>query len=153
MLINVSLTIGDGFKYDIFISAHHEVRDIVEKRIIAPLETSYQPSYHICWHERDFEVGVPIMEQIAQAVEQSRKILFIFSESFMQSSFCQFELELALHRLLVTRTRCLVPIALSEAAVPGKLKKRITYWPMLDPNVGNLLEDITKLIGNNSNIH
>ena len=123
------------------------MKQTVQERIMAPLETVCQPSYRICWHERNFEVGVPIMEQIADAVEQSRKVLFVFSENFMQSSFCQFELDLALHRLLTSRTRCLVPIALSETAVPRKLKRQVTYLPWADPSKDNFVNKVTNLIG------
>ena len=96
---------------------------------------------------RNFLAGIPIMEQITDAVYQSRKVVFVFSEHFMESTFCRMELEQAMHRLLTSRTRCLVPIVLSEEAVPQELKSKLTYWPLVNAQEENLLEKITKLIG------
>lgn len=136
-----------GFKYDIFISAHDEARQFAEDRVLLPLESGFNPPYKVCWHHRDFIVGIPIVDQIADTIQQSRKVVFIFSEHFVNSRFCCLELEQALHRLTVTRTRCVIPIALSEDSVPDKLKHRITYWPIVSVEEEDFLEKITTLIG------
>jgi len=139
--------VAKGFCYDVFISAHDECRELVENMILLPLERDCNPPYIICWHMRNFIAGIPIMEQITDAVYQSRKVVFVFSEHFMESTFCRMELEQAMHRLLTSRTRCLVPIALSEDAVPQELKSKLTYWPLVNVQEENLLERITKLLG------
>ena len=48
----------------------------------------------------------------------------------MESQFCRTELDLALHRMHSSRTRCLIPIALDEGCVPEELRGKITYWPL-----------------------
>ena len=140
-------SLGKGFTYDVFISAHDETRDLVYKNILLPLEQDSNPPYKVCWHLRDFTAGVPIAEQIADAVKQSRKIIFVFSGRFSESKFCQLELDQAIHRLITSRTRCLVPIALNEEAVPKKLKNILTYWPVVLASEHKWIERIKQLIG------
>lgn len=143
----VFLSAVQGFSYDVFISVHDEASDIAQEKILNPLEEECNPPYKVCWHHRDFIAGLPITEQIAEAVQTSRKVVFIFSEHFAQSKFCCLELEHTLHRLLMTRTRCLIPITLSEKVVPRELKRRITYWPVVNALEEDLTEKLTKLIG------
>lgn len=159
MLINTLKVIGyifhciiilvQGYQYDIFISAHNEIRNLVEENILKPLEQDCNPPYKICWHLRDFVAGVPIVEQICEAVTmESRKILFVFSDQFMDSIFCRIELDQAYHRLMTTQTRCLIPIALSEKSVPSKLKNTLTYLPVVLTNEHSFIRKLRELIGN-----
>lgn len=116
-----------GFTYDVFVCAHDEMRDWIEKVIVFPLENNCNPPYKICWHLRDFVTGLPINEQIVNAVYRSRKVAIIFSKHFMDSKFCQLELENAIYRQLESRTRCLLPITMRDELVPPKMKKNFTY--------------------------
>ena len=128
-----------------FICAHDEIRNWVEQVILLSLENEYNPPYKICWHLRDFIAGLPINEQIVNAIYNSRKVAIIFSEHFMDSKFCQLELEHALYRQLKSKTRCLLPITLSDELVPPELKRRLTY--MVLPDNKHLISKLTKLIG------
>ncbi len=101
----------------------------------------------MCWHLRDFVAGLSITEQIADAVNNSRKILFVFSDHFSESKFCQFELELAMKRLAVTNTRCVVPIATSEGAVPARVGQLLTYWPVVITSESNLIGRLQQILG------
>lgn len=120
----------------------------MQHKILRLLE-KHEPPYKVCWHLRDFIVGVPINEQISNSILQSRKIIFIFSEHFMESQFCRNELDQALHRFQTTYTRCILPIVLNEETVPKKLKSILTYWPLVNLNDANFLEMTTKLLGKN----
>lgn len=142
----IDLLTGSGFDYDVFLSAHDEVRGLVQHKILHQLE-SHDPPYKVCWHLRDFTVGLPINEQIATSILRSRKILFVFSEHFTESQFCCSELDQALHRFQTTRTRCILPIVLNEDTVPKKLKSVLTYWPLVNLNDAHFPEKITKLLG------
>ena len=122
------------------------MRGLVQHKILCQLE-KHEPPYKVCWHLRDFIVGVPISEQIATSIQQSRKILFVFSEHFTESQFCCTELDQALHRFQTTHTRCILPIVLNEDTVPKRLKSMLTYWPLVNLNDAHFLEKITKLLG------
>lgn len=97
-----------------------------------PLE-SHQPSYRVCWHHADFLAGRTILDNINEAVEKSRKVVFVFSNSFPKSDYCMAELARTLDRLQRTRTRCMVPIVLAEEGVPQELRSHVTYWPVVKP--------------------
>lgn len=122
---------GQNFVYDAFISAHDETKQFIQNCILQPLESisSFPVPYKLCWHSRDFIPGIPILEQIADCMAESRKIIVVFSEHFMESEFCRVELDVAIRRHQTTRTRCIVPVALSSRDVPDKVKQRITYLP------------------------
>ena len=137
--------------YDAFISAHDEVKNIVLDSILQPLESS--PSlYRLCWHSRDFLPGIPIMEQIARAMAKSRKIIFVFSEHFLQSEFCRVELKLAMNRYMRSCTRCIIPVTLADEHVPKQLRQTVTYLPILSTGESNVSEEITKVMGEFSTI-
>lgn len=53
-----------------------------------------------CIHHRDFIPGAPFVENMANSVLQSRKIIVVMSKHFFQSNHCDFELQIALQRLL-----------------------------------------------------
>lgn len=110
-----------------FVCAHDELRCWIEDVILFPLETTCHPPYKVCWHLRDFITGLPINEQIVNAIYQSRKIIIVFSAHFMESEFCQLELQHAIYRQLKSRTRCLVPMSLNSKLVPSLIKKNYTY--------------------------
>lgn len=122
------------------------MRGIVQHKLLQLLEKR-SPPYKVCWHLRDFIVGVPINEQITNSIQQSRKIIFVFSEHFVESQFCCSELDQALDRFQLTRTRCILPIVLDEETVPKKVKSILTYWPLVNLNDSNVLERITRILG------
>ena len=115
-----------------FLSCHREAEEFVITHIKMLLE-SHQPCYHICWHHVDFLPGRTILDNINEAVEKSRKVVFVFSNSFPESEYCMAELLKTLDRLQRTRTRCMVPIVLDEKGVPSELKNWVTYWPVVKP--------------------
>ena len=134
-----------GFTYDVFVCAHDELRGWIE-HVILPLEKK-DPPYKLCWHMRDFMAGLPIDQQMVDAVYKSRKVAIIFSKHFMESKFCQLELEYAMYRQLQTRTRCLVPITFSDGLVPIQLRRRLTYLLHKDDDqlVSKLIESLGRL--------
>ena len=50
--------------------------DLVETEIINYLE---ERGFKICWHQRDFIPGTNIAENIADATENSRRMIFVIS--------------------------------------------------------------------------
>lgn len=72
----------------------------------------------LCIHERDFDVGGAIVDNIVESVETSRKILIVLSINTLQSEWCQFEMNLA-QRRAVGGTHTIVVVLLSD--IPGRL--------------------------------
>ena len=133
---------AEGFKWDVFVSYHHETEEFVVKHIKTPLESNY----NVCWHHDDFIAGRTILDNITDAVDNSRKTIFVFSKSFSESDHCMSELRHSLYRLQNTRTRCVIPITLDTNAVPKELKSQVTYWPIIEVD-DNFYHNLTKAIG------
>lgn len=100
------------FNYDIFISYSDHDREWVLNSLLPNLES--KSKVNACLHERDFQVGISILENIISSIDRSRCILLVISQSFLRSQWCQFELHLAQHRLLETRREELILLFLEE---------------------------------------
>lgn len=86
----------DDFIYDVFVSYCDKDREWVLDHLIPNIEKRSEVT--ICLHERDFQVGLSILENIIQCMDQSRCLLLVISESFLRSNWCSFEMHLAQHR-------------------------------------------------------
>lgn len=86
----------DDYNYDVFVSYSDKDRPWVLDQLIPNLEKRSEIT--ICLHERDFQVGVGILENIIHSMDQSRCLLLVISESFLKSNWCSFEMHLAQHR-------------------------------------------------------
>ena len=69
----------------------------------------------LCVHERDFTPGNNIVDNIVECVESSKKIMMIFSDSFVRSQWCQFELALCM-RYVMDYDDALVIVCLNDVA-------------------------------------
>lgn len=83
------------FQYDVFISFSTLDYNWVRDNLTPVLE---RKRINYCIHSRDFIVGKAIMENIADSVYNSRKVLAVISHHYLASNFCREELEIALHR-------------------------------------------------------
>jgi TIR domain/Leucine rich repeat len=87
---------NDNYSYDVFVSYCDKDREWVLDHLIPNIER--RSEVRICLHERDFQVGLSILENIIQCMDQSRCLLLVISESFLKSNWCSFEMHLAQHR-------------------------------------------------------
>nr|XP_034302016.1 toll-like receptor 1 [Crassostrea gigas] len=84
---------GDDFAYDVFVAYNSDDRIWVISEMIPRLEN--EEHLKLCLHDRDFQVGKLIVDNITDAMHRSRKILIILSNSFAQSHWCRFETMMA----------------------------------------------------------
>ncbi|XP_071034400.1 toll-like receptor 6 [Parasteatoda tepidariorum] len=143
------------YKYDAFISYNSNDTSWIASSLIPALERQ-DPKLKLCIHDRDFEVGRFITENILEAIENSRKVILILTEEFVKSEWCMFELHMAQHRLFDETRDCLILIKLKK--VDKKFyTKHLKYlektrtcilWPdtLTDQHV--FWEKIRKLLGN-----
>lgn len=125
----------DIFLYDVFVSYSDQNRNWVLDEFIPNIEK--RESINVCLHERDFTVGYGILENIVSCMDRSRCLLLLVSEKFLESQWCQFEMNLAQHRLLETRREKLIVVLLEEIPLkkqPKTLKylmrtKTYIKWP------------------------
>ncbi|KAJ4443305.1 hypothetical protein ANN_04973 [Periplaneta americana] len=114
------------FNYDTFISYCDYNRDWVLDNLLPNLETN--SNLKVCLHERDFQVGISILENIIASMDQSRTILLVISQPFLRSQWCQFELHLAQHRLLETRREELILLFLED--IPKSMRPKTLQYLM-----------------------
>ncbi|GLH10563.1 Toll-like receptor Tollo [Gryllus bimaculatus] len=94
---NKTRRISQTYEYDAFICYSNADREWVIYELMEKLEGAPH-NYRICDHERDFILGSFISQNIVQSMHRSRHILFVLSETFFNSQWCLWELEMARHR-------------------------------------------------------
>lgn len=116
----------DVYLYDVFVSYSDHNREWVLEEFIPNVER--RETINVCLHERDFQVGCGILENIVSCMDRSRCLLLLISESFLLSQWCQFEMNLAQHRLLETRREKLILVLLED--IPTRKQPRTLKYLM-----------------------
>ncbi|RLW07013.1 hypothetical protein DV515_00004265 [Chloebia gouldiae] len=109
--------------FDAFISYSEHDADWTKENLLKTLEND---GFRICYHERDFKPGHPVLGNIFYCIENSHKVLFVLSPSFVNSCWCQYELYFAEHRVLNENLDSLIMIVLEDLpshSVPQKFSK------------------------------
>ncbi|KAM6298362.1 toll-like receptor 2 [Aegotheles albertisi] len=109
--------------FDAFISYSEQDANWTKENLLAKLEAD---GFKICYHERDFKPGHPVLGNIFYCIENSHKVLFVLSPSFVNSCWCQYELYFAEHRVLNENQDSLIMIVLEDLppnSVPQKFSK------------------------------
>lgn len=106
--------------YDVFIS--HSSKDVTfATEIQTELESQ---DFKCCIHIRDFTPGETILDNISNAIYGSRVTLAILSPDFVESEWCNSELQQALTRSM--RDHRVIPILYKNCQIPRELLHR-TY--------------------------
>ncbi|XP_055600158.1 uncharacterized protein LOC129749250 [Uranotaenia lowii] len=119
-------TVTTGYMYDVFVSYSEQDRQWVLDELLPNVEKTEDIS--VCLHERDFKVGISILENIISSMDKSRALLLVISESFILSQWCQFEMHLAQHRLLETRREQLILVLLED--IPRSKRPKTLHYLM-----------------------
>uniref|UniRef100_A0A8C5UID3 Toll-like receptor 2 n=1 Tax=Malurus cyaneus samueli TaxID=2593467 RepID=A0A8C5UID3_9PASS len=109
--------------FDAFISYSEHDADWTKEMLLEKLEND---GFKICYHERDFKPGHPVLGNIFYCIENSHKVLFVLSPSFVNSCWCQYELYFAEHRVLNENLDSLIMIVLEDLpphSIPQKFSK------------------------------
>lgn len=116
------------FRYHAFISYSQHDSAWVESLLVPELEGS---GLCLCVHERDFEPGKWIVDNIISCVEGSYKTLFILSKNFVESDWCNYELFFAQHRAISVNDDSLVFILLEPIPADCLPKKFLKLRTLL----------------------
>ncbi|XP_059177501.1 toll-like receptor 3 [Physella acuta] len=131
----------DGcYEYDIFIVYCNDDCDWVENVLLPVVEKKWK--LKACIHQRDFKAGYFIIDNIIEAMNNSRRILVVLSSGFSHSSWCKSELMLCQSHIITHNLPSLKVIQLEPIDMLA-LYKTVCYleWPVIH---GNDQEEITK---------
>ena len=76
-------------------------------------------------HIRDFELGKPIVQNMADSVYGSRQVLIVLSDNYLASKFCREELHMAIQRGVDTGDSYLILVMINKRRLPGALRNKI----------------------------
>ncbi|XP_052072699.1 toll-like receptor 4 [Mytilus californianus] len=113
--------LSDEFEFDGFISYSHKdvtwVTDLYDK--LKP------KGFELCLHHKDFLAGVPIAECIVKAINSSRKVVFIITKDFLESSWGSYEIEMTRMHAFREGRESMVIVILMDDIKKDKLPKAL----------------------------
>ena len=87
------------YTYSAFVSCDRiDARKFVIQKMLPNLETE-ETHLKFCIAQRNFVVGVTIIDNIMRAIDKSEKVICIISKAFLKSGWCKEELRIA-HQVL-----------------------------------------------------
>ncbi|GLG94125.1 Toll-like receptor Tollo, partial [Gryllus bimaculatus] len=134
-------------EFDAFVCYSKHDRAWVLGELLPRLEGG-NPRYRLCLHERDFPLGSLIVQNIVECMARSRRTLMVLTPSFVDSQWCQWELEMAMQHLLEGASDFLVLVELERLetrTLPRLLRilldtRTFLEWPAGDPGGGAAVE-------------
>ena len=99
-----------AYDYDAFVSFNVDDIKWVKYNLIVELEQ--KRGLKLCIHHRDFRPGLPIEDNIVDAIERSRKVILMLSSNFVKSNWCHFEVQMARNKLIEKGYDIIVPVIL-----------------------------------------
>uniref|UniRef100_A0A672NIE0 TIR domain-containing protein n=1 Tax=Sinocyclocheilus grahami TaxID=75366 RepID=A0A672NIE0_SINGR len=121
------------FQYDAFISYNAQEEPWVLEELVPKLEG--QHGLRLCLHHRDFQPEKAIIDNIVDAIYNSRKTVCLITHNYLKSVWCSHEIQVASFRLFDEQKDVLVLVFLED--IPAhqlspyyrmrKLVKKRTY--------------------------
>ncbi|XP_071985753.1 uncharacterized protein [Engystomops pustulosus] len=102
------------YEYDAFVSYNTYNEQWVTEQLLLNLEENGPPFFKVCIHNRDFEVGRDIIENIMDSIYSSRWTICVISHSYLQSHWCSLEMRMATYRLVEESNDSLILIFLEN---------------------------------------
>ncbi|XP_063048170.1 toll-like receptor 4 [Engraulis encrasicolus] len=102
------------YSYDAFVIYSSKDDVWVQDELKENLEKGFPP-VRLCLHERDFEAGKSITSNIMEeGIMSSRKVIVVVSQHFIDSSWCQFEFDMAQSWFVLERSARIIIIILED---------------------------------------
>ena len=104
------LPLNDSFKYDLFISYSHQNAEEVDF-LLAEMKRN-KPKLKIFLDRKDLNTGVAWQQEIFEALDDCRKIVAVYSPTYLSSKVCREEFNIAMFRQRESESVVLIPIYL-----------------------------------------
>jgi len=131
-------------KFDAFLAFTHKDEALVEE-FVEKLELG-RPRFRLCFYLRDWLAGESIPDCIGRSVRDSRRIIILMTEHFMQSTWGRLEFRLALHATSKDRCKRLIVVLYPDVKNFDSLDSELraymvfnTYLERSHPNFWNKL--------------
>ncbi|VDI15084.1 toll-like receptor 2 [Mytilus galloprovincialis] len=113
--------LSDDFNYDAFISYSHKDIPWV-KTLHDKLDSK---GFSLCLYHKDFQGGMPIAECIVEAINSSRKVVFVITDDFLESSWGTYEIEMTKMHAFREGRESMVVVILKDDIKKDKLPKAL----------------------------
>ncbi|EDW03179.1 protein toll [Drosophila grimshawi] len=98
--------------YDAFISYSHKDEELIAQ-LLPKLENDLH-SFRVCLHGRDWLIGDCIPEQIVRTVNDSKRVIIILSQHFLESVWARMEFRIAYQATLQDKRKRIIIILYKE---------------------------------------
>ncbi|CAC5400930.1 unnamed protein product [Mytilus coruscus] len=139
---NLEKGIAVNFKYDVFVFYPENDLPWIKYVLMPKLERKW--GLQMCIQHRDFTVGKPIADEIADNIEQSRHIIFLVTSSFKHDTWGEYAIERAKYHHFSQNLQKIIVITkdLETEEIPHELAvlwKDIAFieWPMNEKDLEN----------------
>ncbi|CAC5388795.1 unnamed protein product [Mytilus coruscus] len=114
------------YKYSAFVAYHNDNY----KWVCGPLTTflESEKKLSLCLHDRDFALGSLIVDNIFDAISQSKKVILIVGKSFLKSTWCEYELDMARMRMFRENKDILIVILVEKILPEDMPKSLLRIW-------------------------
>ncbi|XP_063448052.1 toll-like receptor 2 [Mytilus trossulus] len=113
--------LSEEFIHDAFISYSH--KDISWVKTL--YDNLHSKGLSLCLYHKDFKVGKPIADCIVEAINSSRKIVFVITEDFLESSWGTYEIEMTRIHAFREGSESMVVVILKDEIKKDKLPKAL----------------------------
>ncbi|XP_069746070.1 toll-like receptor 8 [Narcine bancroftii] len=157
-----SLTIQNS-SYDAFIAydtSNLAVTDWVINELLIHLEDRGERQFSLCLEERDWSLGMAIVDNLSQSIHGSKKTVFILTKSYAKRGSFQIAFQMAHQRLLDENEDVIVLILLEPDLINSKylrLRRRlcsssVLQWPKNPKSEGFFWQCLRNVIATNNRL-
>uniref|UniRef100_UPI00398EC31C toll-like receptor 8 n=1 Tax=Pristiophorus japonicus TaxID=55135 RepID=UPI00398EC31C len=147
--------------YDAFIAydtSDLAVSDWVVNELLVHLEDKGERQFSLCLEERDWGLGIAVVDNISQSIQKSKKTVFVLTRSYAKSGTFKSAFYMAHQRLLDENEDVIVLILLEPVLINSKylrLRKRlcsssVLYWPKNPNTEGFFWQCLRNVIATNN---
>lgn len=115
-----SIIVDFKYKYDLFVSYSHENLQEIEFLVNELYKTN--PSANIFFDKKTLHAGFAWQQEIYESLDNCRKVVAVYSPTYLSSKVCKEEFNIALFRHRDSNNATLIPLYLYSANLPSYMK-------------------------------